>query len=105
MRTRICWPGGAGESFGIWKWARSTQSKRNRLPCTTAQRREENSMALSGRYAEDAKRSYKTVEGRQFLAAVRDAICRIDEEMEQPSSNERGKRIAIIAGALEFAAD
>ena len=62
-------------------------------------------MSLGGRYAEDAKKSYKTVEGRELLAAVREAIRLIDEEMDKPSSRERGMSISIIVGALEFAAD
>lgn len=62
-------------------------------------------MPLTGRYAEDAKKSYKTVEGKQFLAAVREFLKLLDAEMKAPSSNERGQRVGALAGALEFAAD
>lgn len=62
-------------------------------------------MSLGGRYAEEAKKNYKTVEGRELLAAVREAILLIDEEMKQPSSLERGQRMARITGNLEMAAD
>lgn len=62
-------------------------------------------MSLSGRYAEDAKRNYKTVEGKALLAAVREFLRLLDEEMKKPSSNERGGNIGRLASSLELAAD
>lgn len=63
-------------------------------------------MTLAGRYAEDAKRSYKTVEGRRLLAHVREAIRLIDDAVKNiPSGVERGRRIGKIVSALEFSAD
>jgi hypothetical protein len=55
--------------------------------------------------AAEAKKNYKTVEGRQLLAAVREAVRLIDEEMAHPSTVERGKRISAVMNALEVAAD
>jgi hypothetical protein len=60
---------------------------------------------LTGEYAVSATKNYKTVEGRQLLAAVRQAVLLIDEEMKKPPSNERGRRIGQITSALEMAAD
>ena len=48
---------------------------------------------------------YKTVEGRELLAAVRIALTALDAEMRSPSTAERGKRIGLICNALELAAD
>ena len=60
---------------------------------------------LTGEYAARARKSYKTLEAKKFLAAVREGIVRIDLEMKKPSSPERGGRIAEITSAIEMAAD
>lgn len=60
---------------------------------------------LTGRFSEDAKKSYKTVEGRALCSAVREALRLIDLEMHGPSTDVRGKRIAEICNALELVAD
>jgi hypothetical protein len=60
---------------------------------------------LTGRYAKDAEKAYKTPQGKELLAAVREAIRLIDEAMKGPSTFERGKRMAQIVAGLEIAAD
>jgi hypothetical protein len=60
---------------------------------------------LTGDYAERATKVYKTVEGKALLSAVREYLSQLDAEMKQPSSNERGKRLAGLASFLEMAAD
>ena len=62
-------------------------------------------MSLTGSYAERAEKTYKTVEGRALLAAVREVLRLMDAEMKKPSSNERGKKLGRIFTALELAAD
>lgn len=62
-------------------------------------------MTLTGQYAERAKGSYKTVEGRALLSAVRRALALLDEQMKKPASYERGAKIASILSALELSAD
>jgi hypothetical protein len=62
-------------------------------------------MSLTGNYVERAKRNYKTVEGREFLAAVREFLRLLDVEMKAPSSIERGRRVGQLASGLEMAAD
>ena len=62
-------------------------------------------MTLTGQYAERAKGSYKTMEGRTLLSAVRQALALLDEQMKKPASYERGAKIASILSALELATD
>lgn len=60
---------------------------------------------LTGDYARRASCIYKTIEGRELLAAVRSALKLLDAEMTKPASVERGERIASICSGLELAAD
>ena len=62
-------------------------------------------MSLTGSYATDAAKTYKTIEGRQLLASVREVLAAVDVEMCKPSTVERGKRLAVIMNLLEMAAD
>ena len=60
---------------------------------------------LTGDYAKQAVKAYKTVEGRELLASVREAVRLLDIEMKKPPSMERGGRIGAICTGLEMAAD
>jgi hypothetical protein len=62
-------------------------------------------MSLTGRSVQDAARNYKTIEGRALLAAVREFLRLLDEEMKKPSSVYRGQRVGQLSNALELAAD
>ncbi len=62
-------------------------------------------MSLTGEYAKRAAESFKTVEGRQLLSDVREALRLMDEAMREPSTAYRGQQIGKIMTALEMAAD
>ena len=57
-------------------------------------------MTDAEREARDLKRALTTLTG-----AVRDYLESLDETMKLPDSNERGKRIAALANALNMAND
>lgn len=62
-------------------------------------------MSLTGEFAGRATKSYKTVEGRALLKAVREALSQMDKVMRISSTVERGKQIGQIMTFLEMQAD
>ena len=62
-------------------------------------------MTFSGDYAERASKTYKTIEGKRLLAAVREFLTLLDAEMKASFELERAKRVAKLANALDIEAD
>jgi len=82
-----------------------SHSKADRATARAGETTGDERMSLTGDYAKRASKTYKTVEGRQLLSAVREFLRLLDIEMKAPSSNERGQRIGELATALEIATD